>query len=107
MLAILRGHEGAAGGRGVADDFARLRDLARAGGYPVLPVGTPYVGASELMLLSWLAVAQRVVAPGCQAPSQDDLASVISTCAERLSAKGLRLYPLTLYAHRLREFAKT
>lgn len=103
VLAILRGHEGASPNGRVTGEFVRLRDLVQAGGYPILPIDTPYLGAGELLVLSWLAVAQRVVAPGCKGPSQSDLASAIGACAATLTEAGLRLYPLSLYAHRLRQ----
>ncbi|WP_313392138.1 hypothetical protein [Sphingobium yanoikuyae] len=106
VLAILRGREGAAGNSRIAGDFARLRDLAQAGGHPVLPVGTLYLGNSELLLLSWLAVAQRIIAPKCEGPSQTDLASAIAACADTLISMGLRLYPISFYAHRLRQSRK-
>ncbi|MGF7156255.1 hypothetical protein [Novosphingobium gossypii] len=106
MLALMRGGGKMARSVDVADLFAQLRILAAQEGYPIMPGGTPYLSDGELVLLSWLAVAQRMVAPGCKSPGPPRLALAIENCAKVLTAMRLRLYPLSLYAHRVRGAAR-
>ncbi|MEE4451003.1 hypothetical protein [Novosphingobium resinovorum] len=105
VLRILRGGDYPSLDRRVAQDFAALREAARREGHVVLPAEAGYLSDGELMLLAGLAVSQRLVAPGCQEVREGPLAAVIAACAERLTGMGLRLYPLTLYAHRVRQAA--
>ncbi|WP_334185855.1 hypothetical protein [Novosphingobium sp.] len=103
VLALLRGREGHC----AADDdpgwcFAELRDLARQEGLKIMPPETAFLSSGELTLLSWLARAQRSHAPGCRPPDHPRLAAAIEACARILSRMNLRLYPLTLYAYRIR-----
>jgi hypothetical protein len=81
--------------------FKELRKLAALRGFAVLAPDTPYVGAGELRLLSWLAQAQRVAGPETF-PGDPLLAAAIAHCAGLLNGRGVRLSPLTLYGTRLR-----
>ena len=101
VLAILRQERDARVVPGAPPCFARLRELAAAEGYAILPPDTPYLGEAELTLLSWIAAAQRTVTAGCE-PAAHPLGTVISHCAKILGEMGLRLYPLSLYSPRLR-----
>lgn len=80
--------------------FADLRTAAKAAGLPIQPLGTPYITMSELLMLGWLAQAQRVAAPSMDPPFDRALRVAIARCAELLNAEGLRLSPSTIYAAR-------
>ncbi len=80
--------------------FMDLRRLAAQHGLAVQPPSTPFIAESELLLLSWLAEAQRVAGPAT-APDDPCLVAAIARCAGMLEANGLRLAPLTLYSARL------
>lgn len=81
--------------------FIELRKLAVLRGVVVLAPHTPYIGAGELRLLSWLAQAQRVAGP-TTIPDDPLFFTAITRCAGLLDGLELRLSPLTLYGARLR-----
>lgn len=80
--------------------FADLRSAAKAAGLPIHPPGTLYMTISELLLLGWLAQAQRVAPPWMDPPVDRTLRIMIARCAQMLNAEGLRLSPSTIYAAR-------
>ena len=81
--------------------MTELRHMARERGLAIMPPRTPYVGSDELLILSWLAGAQRVTGP--PSPPQGDQAFLMAIvgCAALLDSMGLHLSPLTLYSARL------
>lgn len=79
--------------------FGDLRRHVARLGLRVQPPATPYVTEAELMVLSWLAQAQRV-AGFSSAPADAALLSALAGCAGLLDGMGLRLSPLTLYGAR-------
>lgn len=79
--------------------FSDLRHHAGRQGLRVQPPLIPYVSEAEIILLSWLAEAQRVAGPG-SAPDDANLMAALADCAGLLNAIGLRLSPLTLYGAR-------
>ncbi len=76
--------------------FGRLRDLVEQVGMRVSAPGTVWLGANELLLLSWLAQAQRVL--GYTRPFHSDatLNLTVVHCAGTLNALGIQLPSLTL-----------
>lgn len=81
-----------------ADHFAQLRHLATIHGLAILPPAAPYMSGDEVLLLGWIAQAQRVVSPTLTMPRDRALVAVVVRCAEALDAGGLRLTPLTIYS---------
>ncbi|MGE4323528.1 MAG: hypothetical protein AB7E60_10930 [Sphingobium sp.] len=97
VIAWLRGDPGArrlpAAQRAV---FAELARAARANGLVILPPGSPFIGMEEMLLLAWVASAQRVVAI-TPPPSDPALACAIVACADTLTAMNARMSTLALY----------
>ena len=100
VLAMLRGENDRSRDDPLVAAVARLRHLARRKGLVIQDPGALYLGDDELTLLSWVAAAQRVAAAHLR-PADRCLAAIIARCASLLEEAGLRLYPLTLYKHRL------
>lgn len=100
VLAMLRGENEASSDDLFVAAFARLRHLAPRKGPQIQHPGALYLGDDELTLLSWIAAVQRIAAVHLR-PADCCLAAIITRCASLLEEAGLRLYPLTLYQHRL------
>lgn len=84
------------------EQFARLRDLAHRVGLHINVPGTAWLGADELLLLAWLAQAQRVAGYTRSFHSDATLRLTIVHCAGTLNALGVQLPPLTLQHASLR-----
>lgn len=80
--------------------FAELRNAAKAVGLAIQPIDAPYMTSEELLLLGWLAQAQRVAVPSIDTSRDPALRLAIIRCAALLDAGGLRLSPFTIYAAR-------
>ncbi len=104
VITIIRGGHHALISDEMARCFERLRRLAADNDLIISPPGTPYIIASELMLISWLASAQRVV-PARPMPDNLCLKAIVRRCAQILSDMRLRLSSLTLYSGRLHSMA--
>jgi hypothetical protein len=102
VLAILRGENDPFLDHQHAAAFTRLRVLASRQGLIIQDADARYLGDDELTLLSWLAAAQRVAVRHLR-PQNRRLAAVLTRCAVLLEKAGLRLYPFTLYGHRLQD----
>lgn len=102
VIAYLRGEAQARKSRDLDVRFRRLRQIAGRAGLETMAPGCAYVGQHELMLLCWIAEAQRVSSPG-SGPDNRCLATAVRRCAEALDAVSLRLPPLTLYFSRFKE----
>ncbi|MFK4875202.1 hypothetical protein [Novosphingobium sp. ZW T3_23] len=102
VLTLLRGGRALPHDRHVVHQFRSLRVIAAREGYAVLSPDARFLGADELVLLAWLAMSQRITAPGCRPPSTPELSAAISRCGAVLCRLNLRLYPLTFYSHAIR-----
>lgn len=80
--------------------FDELRQLAQERGLIVQARRTAYLGDDELLLLSWLAAAQRPTTERLL-PGDVQITSSVLRCAAILTEAGIRLHPLTLYRHHL------
>lgn len=76
--------------------FGRLRDLAHRAGMRVNVPGTTWLGSDELLLLAWLAQAQRVLGYTKSFHRDATLTLTVVHCAGTLNALGIQLPPLTL-----------
>ena len=87
------------------EEFARIAELGRLAierGLEIQQPEAPYVSQDELLLLGWLAEAQRT-APSVLTPSPSlALQAAILAAAETLNMLGWWLPPLTLYSARSR-----
>lgn len=101
VIAYLRGDAFAGKSRDLDVRFRRLRQIAARAGLEVMPPGSSYVSQNELMLLCWIAEAQRGVGP-VSAPDNRCLAEGVRRCALALDTASIRLPPLTLYFSRFR-----
>lgn len=102
VIAYLRGEAFAGKSRDLDVRFRRLRRIAARAGIEAMPPGSAYVSQNELMLLCWIAEAQREAGPD-SVPDNRCLAAVVRRCAQALVVASLRLPPLTLYFSRFRE----
>ena len=100
LLAMLRDENDPAVDDPLIAAFVRLRHLARRKGLVIRRPDVLYLGDDELTLLSWIAAAQRIAVAHLR-PTDRCLAAIITRCAALLEGAGFRLYPLTLYRHRL------
>lgn len=100
VLAMLRDENDPAVDDLLVAAFVSLRHLARRQGLQIQHPDALYLGDDELTLLSWIAAAQRIAAVHLR-PVDRYLAAIITRCASLLEEAGIRLYPLTLYQHRL------
>lgn len=82
------------------DCFAELRDAAKTARLAIQPIASPYMSNDELLLLGWLAQAQRVAMPTIDMPRDPALKLAVVRCAGLLDAGGFRLSPFTIYAAR-------
>jgi|GEM_PF-565733 hypothetical protein len=71
--------------------FARLRTLARSNGLVIRKPGAQFVDQDELLLLGWVAQAQRLAGLGPQSHPNERLRRVIGHCGKILESAGLRL----------------
>jgi len=106
VLAILRGEDDPLLNGNPDNAFVRLNHLARRKGLVIHAADNVYLGDDELSLLSWLAASQRASAQHLR-PADHCLAAVIRRCADLLDDAGVRLYPLSLYWHRLQPAIST
>lgn len=78
------------------EQFRRLRELAARSGLRVKEPGTAWLGSDELLMISWLAQAQRVLGYTRQFHPDGTLTLTVVHCAGTLNALGIQLPPLTL-----------
>lgn len=96
ILAILRGGVDVRVSPDQAESFADLRRCAAANALVIAPPDAPYAAVDELLIISWLADAQRLVSK-VGGPADAALAQSVRRCADILSGMRLRLSPLVLY----------
>jgi hypothetical protein len=82
--------------------FHRLLEIATRIGFDIISPGSAYISESELTLLCWIAVAQRMAGP-IYGPDSRCLAEVVLRCANALDSVFLRLPPITMYISCFRE----
>lgn len=90
VLALLRGNgEAPQGSR-----FSKLRGSAVACSLTIHPPDAPYLSGDELLLLGWLAQAQRIANASIAMPDDPALAAAIALrrrrAARRVQPSGLR-----------------
>ncbi|WP_434405231.1 hypothetical protein [Sphingobium sp. DN12] len=78
------------------EQFRRLRDLAEHAGMRLNEPGTVWLADHELLLLSWLAQAQRVLGYKRQFHTDATLTLAAVNCAGTLNALGIQFPPITL-----------
>jgi len=78
-----------------AELFVRLRRLADNRGLTIQPLEAPYVSKGELLLIGWIAQAQRTASKLPVIARDHDFLAVVRTSAAALTAIDLRL-PLRL-----------
>lgn len=80
--------------------LAALRDAASGAGLDIQPADCPFLSPDELLLLGWLAQAQRSTTVWLVAPRHASLRLAIIRSAAAFDAAGLRLASSAIYAAR-------
>lgn len=99
VLRFIRGETAAGDNAYVHGHFHKLRDRARRNGIMIQRAGAPYVYPDELLLLRWLAEAQRRRGRRTYHLRDDSLATSLWHCAAILKEEGMFLPYQTLSIH--------